>query len=96
MLSFEITKYLDSFKFHQAAEEIYSFFWYKFCDKTIEQTKKRIYGESDQERQTAQWVLYKVLTDSLKLLHPFAPFVTEAIWQKIDNEKSLIISEWPK
>jgi len=92
-----VTKALEDYHFHKAGELIYEFFWHKFCDKTIEDTKKRIYGEAkSEEKETAQWVLYKVLTDSLKLLHPFMPFVTEAIWQNLEEEKPLIISDWPK
>ncbi len=90
------TQALAKFQFHLAAEGIYDFFWHKFCDKTIEETKKRVYGENKKEKETAQWVLYKVLTNSLKLLHPFVPFVTEAVWQKINKDKPLIINNWPK
>jgi valyl-tRNA synthetase len=92
----KVTKALDTFQFHQAAEAIYDFFWHKFCDKAIENTKKRIYEGSGDDKKTAQWVLYTVLKDSLKMLHPFMPFVTEAIWQEMDSDKPLIISHWPK
>ena len=109
------TKDIEQFRFHRAAEEIYHFFWHKFCDKTLEDVKKRLYTENNLEadlgaklpkrelrsqiknRQTAQWVLYKVLVDSLKLLHPFMPFITETIYQKLPHKpkKALIIEEWP-
>mgnify|MGYP001576286718 CR=1 FL=1 len=86
----------------KAAEEIYHFFWHKFCDKTIEDVKKRLgakllKGELSSP-QTGQWVLYTVLLNSLKLLHPFMPFITEAIYQKLPHKpkKALIIEEWPK
>ncbi len=92
----EVTKALDNFHFHKAAELSYDFFWHKFADKTIEDTKTRIYGEDSKKKHTAQWVLYKVLIDSLKLLHPFMPFITEAVWQHLGQEKPLIISSWPK
>jgi valyl-tRNA synthetase len=81
----------DNFNFHLAAEEIYEFFWHKFCDKTIENTKKR-------DDLTAKWVLYKALLDSLKILHPFMPFITEEIYQMLPQkpEKALIIETWPE
>ncbi len=92
----KITNSLEKHNFHHAAEEIYEFFWHKFCDKTIEDTKKRIYEGSDKEKMVAKWVLFNVLSGSLKLLHPFMPFVTEAIWQNLNNKTPLIVSEWPK
>jgi len=93
----EVTDALEKYHFHRAAELIYEFFWHKFADKTIEDTKSRIYGDiSKEEKQTAQWVLHRVLTESLKNLHPFMPFVTEAVWQNLEEEKPLIVSEWSK
>lgn len=90
----KVTKALENFEFHIAAHEIYHFFWHKFCDKTIENCKKRIYQGEDKE--TPKWVLYVVLLNSLKLLHPFMPFVTEEIYQKLParEKKALIIEEW--
>jgi valyl-tRNA synthetase len=96
----KVSRDIESFNFHTAAKEIYHFFWHKFCDKTIEDTKKRLYGEKSdlKEKQTAQWVLYMVLLNSLKLLHPFMPFITESIYQKLPQrpKKALIIEDWPK
>ena len=94
-----IDKAIQEFRFHQAAEEIYGFFWHEFCDKTIEDVKKRLYSEKStlKEKQTAQWVLYTILLNSLKLLHPFVPFITETIYQKLPYKpkKALIIEDWP-
>lgn len=97
-ISEKVTKHIENYHFHRAAEDIYDFFWHKFCDKCIEDTKKRIYSESASlvEKQTAQYVLYQVLTTSIKLLHPFMPFVTEAIWEALGEKEALIVSEWPK
>jgi valyl-tRNA synthetase len=94
----KVTKHIENYHFHRGAEDIYEFFWHKFCDKCIENTKNRIYDEkaTDLEKRTAQWVLYKVLTDSLKLMHPFMPFVTEAIWEALGEKEALIISSWPE
>lgn len=89
------TKNIDSFRFDLAAEEIYHFFWHTFCDKYIEMSKKR--------REKAQPTLLHVLETSLKLLHPFMPFIAEEIWQlakkkttKFFKEEALIIAKWPK
>jgi len=96
----KVSKNIESFNFHIAAEEIYHFFWHKFCDKTIEDVKQRLYAEesNEKEKQTARWVLYTVLLNSLKLLHPFIPFVSEEIYQMLPgkSKKALIIEDWPK
>lgn len=89
---------LERFNFHQAAEEIYGFFWHEFCDKTIEDVKKRLQSSKDPKDQlTGRWVLYQVLLTSLKLLHPFMPFITEEIYQMLPKrpKEALIIEEWP-
>jgi valyl-tRNA synthetase len=93
-----IKKIDDNFKkfnFHQSAEEIYEFFWHKFCDKTIEDVKRRI--RENEKEKAGRFVLFKVLTDSLKLLHPFMPFLTEEIYQKLPKKekKALIVEDWP-
>lgn len=100
----KITKCIETYKFYLAAEEIYQFFWHKFCDETIENCKKRINGEDlgggqtpAQADETAKWVLFKVLYESLKLLHPFMPFVTEEIYQNLpmkDKKECLMVEEW--
>ncbi len=95
----KITKELDNYNFHEAAQSAYHFFWHSFCDKCIEDTKKRIKEPvSESDKSTAQYVLWKVLGDSLKLLHPFMPFVTEEIYQSLPGKKqpALIIEDWPK
>lgn len=94
----KITKDLDNFNFHEAAQSAYHFFWHSFCDKCIEDTKKRIKEpSSDLDKTTAQSVLLKVLVDSLKLLHPFMPFITEEVYQSlpIKNKTMLMVEEWP-
>ena len=94
----KITKDLDNFNFHEAAQSAYHFFWHSFCDKCIEDVKVRIKeAKSDEDKKTAQYVLWQVLIASLKFLHPFMPFVTEAIYQEIPHrpQKALIVEEWP-
>jgi valyl-tRNA synthetase len=94
------TKYLDSFQFSHAGELIYDYTWHEFADKIIEQAKPRINGDDKEDKLAAVVKLYMILQTTLKLLHPFMPFVTEAIWQNMDkklkDEGDLISSSWPK
>lgn len=85
---------LEKYRFAQAAEVIYHFLWHEFADKYIESSKERI---KNGDLVVLSVLLYVYLT-SLKLLHPFMPFVTEAIWEQMPRKKSepLIISSWPK
>jgi len=87
----KITKDLESYQFGQAAHSLYDFFWHDFCDQYIETAKK---PNSPQTQQ----VLAYLLSNSLKLIHPFMPFITEAIYQKLPfKEKELLmIEDWPK
>ena len=99
-ISQEVSRDIEKFDFHRAAEKVYHFFWHKFCDKYIEDAKNRLYSKKalKKEKETCQFVLYSVLIDSLKLLHPFMPFVTEAVYQKLPKKpkKALISEDWPK
>ena len=83
-----VTQALDNYKLNEAAEGIYEFIWHKFADIYIEKIKDR--------KSDAQPVLFEVLENSLKLLHPFMPFVTEQIWSNLHTDKLLINSSWPK
>ncbi|MDD5750029.1 MAG: class I tRNA ligase family protein [Candidatus Pacebacteria bacterium] len=89
----EMAKDIDNFQFHEAAQKIYQFFWHTFCDVYIEESKKQMARE---QGNTEQILLY-VLRESLKLLHPFMPFITEEIYQMLPNKeaKALIIEKWP-
>ena len=84
-----VTMLLNRYRFDLAAETIYHFFWHTFCDKYLEMSKKR--------RDEAQPTLLYVLDTSLRLLHPFMPFITEEIWQKLPGKtkEPIIISPWP-
>ncbi|MFC1595258.1 class I tRNA ligase family protein, partial [Patescibacteria group bacterium] len=82
----QVNKHIDKYEFGQALHELYEFFWHTFCDKYIEETKK---DDSEETKQT----LVFVLRESLKLLHPFMPFVTETIWQEIYKDKSILMIE---
>ena len=83
-----VTKNLESFQLHLATEALYEFIWHDFADKYIESTKSR--------RAEAQPVLEYVLKTSLELLHPFMPFLTEDLWQKLPHvKKSIMTTDWP-
>ncbi len=87
----EVTKLIENYRLNEAAKILYNFFWYKFANDYLEKTKKR--------RAEAQKTLEFILQQSLKLLHPFMPFVTEAVWQEGKNRFDsplLINSVWPK
>ena len=83
---------MDNFRFGKAAHSLYNFFWHDFCDKYIEEAKPKLKEENTKK------ILLHVLLNSLKLLHPFTPFITEEIYQKLplkDKKKCLMIEEWP-
>ena len=95
----EISKALSEYRFNDAAQSVYSFFWNEFCDWYLELTKPRLYGHSGEESANcAKEVLFHVLKESVKLLHPFMPFITEEIWSKIKdkNQNLLIITKYPE
>jgi valyl-tRNA synthetase len=85
----EVTKYLDVYQFNYAAERLYEFIWHEFADKYIEDVKTRITGNSFK-------ALKELFEVQLKLLHPFMPFITEEIYNRLyGGEGNLIISQWP-
>ncbi|MBB6062999.1 valyl-tRNA synthetase [Thermosipho japonicus] len=89
-----VTNAIEQYEFNLAAREIYNFFWDEFCDWYIEVSKPRLKTE---EKHLVQNVLVAVLDNSLKLLHPFMPFITEELWQKLPTSReSITVSEWPK
>ncbi|MBI3600029.1 MAG: class I tRNA ligase family protein, partial [Nitrospinae bacterium] len=88
-------KGLGEYKFNESAGAIYQFFWHELCDWYIELIKPRLSASSD-DRKTAQSVLAYVLENSLRLLHPFMPFITEELWQKLPHRgESIMTSEYP-
>jgi len=91
-LASDITEDMENYRFYLAAEKIYHYIWHRFADEIIEESKKKEdYGAT----------LYYILENSLKLLHPFMPFITEEIWSELPSTKSLapstllMISPWP-
>ena len=93
----EVTNNLEKFELGEAGRALYDFIWNEFCDWYIEMAKARLYDkDAVKERQTAQYVLCYVLGNTLKLLHPFMPYITEEIWQHIPHEgESIMVAAWP-
>jgi len=104
----DLTKDMEEYRFYLAAEKIYHYVWHTFADKIIEESKAKLASGDPAVKASAQKMLLEILTTSLKLLHPFMPFVTEEIWSKLpikDPEKSqsdlgaskklLIVEDWP-
>ena len=92
----EITDNMDRYELGVAAQKIYDFIWDDYCDWYIELTKTRLQGEDEDSKARAQQVLCYVLTEMLKLLHPFMPFITEEIWQALPHEGDfLMMQNWP-
>ncbi len=93
----EVTENLDSYEIGVASAKVYDFLWDTYCDWYIELTKTRLNGGDPEKRETAEQVLCYVLTDLLKLLHPFMPFITEEIFQALPHEGDFIMtSRWPE
>ena len=92
-----VTENLDKFELGIALSNLYDFIWENFCDWYIELVKPRLFDKENPTGKTAQYVLTYVLSNTMKLLHPFMPFITEEIWQHLPHEgESIMISEWPE
>ena len=92
----EVTVNMDHYELGVAAQKLYDFIWDTYCDWYIELTKSRLSGEDAAAKEQAQQVLCYVLTDILKMFHPFMPFITEEIWQALPHEGDfLMLQDWP-
>ncbi len=92
----EVNRLMEDYQFGEAGRQIYEFLWNEYCDWYIEIAKARLYGDDPQAKKTALQVLVYVLERTLRLLHPFMPFVTETIWQKLPHQgPSIMIAPWP-
>ncbi len=91
----EVTANLDKFELGVASAKLYEFVWDVLCDWYIELVKPRLFEKDTESCKNAQSVLLYVLSGTLKLLHPFMPFITECIWSHLGFDKPLIIAEWP-
>ena len=93
----EVTENLEKYELGVAVQKVYDFLWDTYCDWYIELTKARLYSEDAAQKETALRVLVYVLDQTLRLLHPFMPFITEEIWQSIPHEgNALIVAQWPE
>ena len=94
----EVTRNLENYDLGVALDKIYSFIWNEFCDWYIEMVKPRMYSEDEETKVVVSYVLNYVFSTSLKLLHPFMPFVTSEIYSKLIcfGTEDLIVAEWPK
>ncbi|MBS3679443.1 valine--tRNA ligase [Ornithinibacillus massiliensis] len=93
----QVTRNTDKYEFGEAGRHLHNFIWDELCDWYIEMAKLPLYGEDDQAKKTTQSVLAYVLDQTMRLLHPFMPFITEEIWQKLPHQgESITIAEWPK
>jgi len=101
-----VTSALNQFKFNEAAQIIYDFFWHSYCDKYIETVKPILYSDDEKAKQNTRMILFYVLNQTLKLLHPIMPFITEEIWQilhsifpddkELKEYTCIMVSPWPK
>jgi valyl-tRNA synthetase len=107
----DVTLDMDNFRYYLAAEKMYHYFWHTFADKIIEESKKAIGNpyakdetakpESPEAKISAQWTLLHILTESVKALHPFMPYITEEVWAELCARSSikqsnlLLIEKWP-
>ncbi len=94
----DMRQYLDEYRFNEAAARIYQFIWHEFCDWYLELIKPALYDkQTEREKNVAQYTLLTVLKAALQLLHPFMPFVTEEIWNKVtEDEGYIIVSPFPE
>ena len=93
----EVTENMERYELGVAAQKVYDFIWDSYCDWYIELTKTRLQGEDEDSKLWAQQVLCYVLTETLKLLHPFMPFITEEIWQALPHSGDyLMLQQWPQ
>lgn len=94
----EVTRNIENYDLGVALDKIYSFIWNEFCDWYIEMVKPRIYSDNEEEKVAVSDILNHVFGSSLKLLHPFMPFVTSEIYSKLIcfGTEDLIVAKWPK
>jgi len=93
----EISDHIEGYKFNDAASICYQFVWHEFCDWYLEMVKLELYSEDQKRREVAQSVMQILLSGVLRLLHPFVPFITEEIWQRMPHtEGSIMVSQFPQ
>jgi valyl-tRNA synthetase len=93
-LKSEVTNHIENFEFHLGAEKIYHYIWHTFADKIIEAEKENLKNGTEEQKAESYTVLEQLFLDSMKLLHPFMPFITEAVYQKFHPGKILMVEKW--
>ncbi len=93
----QVTKNTDKYEFGEAGRHLYNFIWDELCDWYIEMAKLPLYGEDDVKKKMTQSVLAHVLDQTMRMLHPYMPFITEEIWQQLPHQgDSITIATWPE
>ncbi|HWS30020.1 MAG TPA: valine--tRNA ligase [Clostridia bacterium] len=93
----EVTDHLDSYDLNLAVQKVYDFIWTEFCDWYIEMAKPRLNGTDEVDKKNVRAILVRVLSDSLKLLHPFMPFITEEIYLNLPGSgETVMLADWPR
>ena len=95
-LAKDVTENMENYDLGVAVSKVYDFIWEEFCDWYIEMVKPRLWNDEDDTKAAALFTLKTVLINSLKLLHPFMPFITEEIFCNLSDEESIMISSWPE
>ena len=95
-LAKDVTENMENYDLGVAVQKIYDFIWEEFCDWYIEMVKPRLWNDEDTTKAAALWTLKTVLTESLKLLHPYMPFITEEIFLNLTDEETIMLSKWPE
>ncbi|MEK5270810.1 valine--tRNA ligase [Aeribacillus sp. FSL K6-8394] len=91
-----VTRLAEKYEFGEAGRVLYNFIWDDFCDWYIEMAKIPLYGNDEEAKKTTRSILAYVLDQTLRLLHPFMPFITEEIWQHLPHQgESITIASWP-
>ncbi|GAB2560665.1 valine--tRNA ligase [Gracilibacillus alcaliphilus] len=92
----QVTRHTDKYDFGEAGRYLYNFIWDDFCDWYIEMAKLPLYGEDEAAKLTTRSILAYVLDQTMRMLHPFMPFVTEEIWQQLPHQgESIVRAAWP-
>ncbi|PLS16878.1 valine--tRNA ligase [Bacillus sp. M6-12] len=92
-----VTRLADKYEFGEVGRVLYNFIWDDFCDWYIEMAKLPLYGEDEAAKKTTRSILAYILDNTMRLLHPFMPFITEEIWQNLPhNGESITVAQWPQ
>lgn len=91
-----VTRLADKYEFGEVGRVLYNFIWDDFCDWYIEMAKLPLYGEDEEAKKTTRSILAYVLDNTMRLLHPFMPFITEEIWQNLPHQgETIVTASWP-